>query len=56
MNVFSRTLEYIPFSILISFNSIMLMHTYIYRYDPEMDGRILIADVDCTKHNLLCTR
>ena len=27
-----------------------------YRYDPEMDGRILLAKVDCTEEVELCRR
>jgi hypothetical protein len=33
-----------------------LIHTCLSRYDPELDGRILLGKVDCTQEPDLCRR
>jgi hypothetical protein len=32
------------------------MYIQFIRYDPEIDGRILLAKVDCTEEGDLCRR
>ncbi len=32
------------------------MNTCLFRYDPELDGRILLGKVDCTQEPDLCRR
>lgn len=37
-------------------NSESHMNTCLFRYDPELDGRILLGKVDCTQEPDLCRR